>query len=307
MKVDVVIPTLCPKERFAESVSLLERQSLPVNRIIVMNTEDGGTEGLTDIPAFLERHPKVTLFHLARREFDHGATRNEGVAQSDAEIFVCMTQDALAADEFLLERLVGALLQKEGIAVAYARQLPEEDCSVTERFTRQFNYPEQSQVKGKADIARLGIKTFFCSNVCAAYRRDIFDALGGFVPHTIFNEDMIYAARAVYAGYEIAYAADARVIHSHNYTVRQQFSRNFDLGVSHAQYPEIFADVPPEGEGARLVKKTAVYLLRNHPFLLPKLVVQSGAKLLGYRLGKHYEKLPRRLVICCSSQKAYWN
>ena len=37
MKVDVVIPTLCPKERFAESVSLLERQSLPVNRIIVMN------------------------------------------------------------------------------------------------------------------------------------------------------------------------------------------------------------------------------------------------------------------------------
>lgn len=307
MKVDVVIPTLCPKERFAESVSLLERQSLPVNRIIVMNTEDDGTEGLTDIPAFLERHPKVTLFHLARREFDHGATRNEGVAQSDAEIFVCMTQDALAADEFLLERLVGALLQKESIAVAYARQLPEEDCSVTERFTRQFNYPEQSQVKGKADIARLGIKTFFCSNVCAAYRRDIFDALGGFVPHTIFNEDMIYAARAVYAGYEIAYAADARVIHSHNYTVRQQFSRNFDLGVSHAQYPEIFADVPPEGEGARLVKKTAVYLLRNHPFLLPKLVVQSGAKLLGYRLGKHYEKLPRRLVICCSSQKAYWN
>ena len=86
---------------------------------------------MTDIPAFLERHPKVTLFHLARREFDHGATRNEGVAQSDAEIFVCMTQDALAADEFLLERLVGALLQKEGIAVAYARQLPEEDCSGT--------------------------------------------------------------------------------------------------------------------------------------------------------------------------------
>ena len=73
---------------------------------------------------------------------------------------------------------------------------------------------------------------------------------------------MIFAARAVKAGYKIVYEAKAEVVHSHNYTAIQQFHRNFDLGVSHAQYPEIFADVPPEGEGAKLVKKTAVYLLK---------------------------------------------
>ena len=55
-----------------------------------------------------------------------------------------------------------------------------------------------------------GIKTFFCSNVCAAYRREIYEELGGFVRHTIFNEDMIYAAKAVEAGYSVAYAADAQ-------------------------------------------------------------------------------------------------
>ena len=33
-----------------------------------------------------------------------------------------------------------------------------------------------------------------------------------------------------------AYAADAKVIHSHNYSGWQQFTRNFDLGVSHVQY-----------------------------------------------------------------------
>lgn len=306
MKVDVIIPSLCPDERFMKLIGALERQSLPVNRIIVMNTEEKGMERLLDISSFLQEHPKVSLTHLSRKEFDHGATRNRGVAQSDAEIFVCMTQDVLAADAYLLERLIGALMQKEQIAAAYARQLPAEDCNIIERYTRQFNYPAHAQVKGEADIPRLGIKTFFCSNVCAAYKRDIFERLGRFVPHTIFNEDMIYAARAVKAGYEIAYAADARVIHSHNYTARQQFSRNFDLGVSHAQYPEIFADVPPEGEGMKLVKKTAFYLLKNHPLLLPKLVVQSGAKLLGYQLGKRYEKLPCNFVKRCSSQKYYW-
>ena len=154
---------------------------------------------------------------------------------------------------------------------------------------------------------RLGIKTYFCSNVCAAYKRDIFEQLGGFVNHTIFNEDMIYAAGVIQACYAIAYAADAKVIHSHNYSGWQQFTRNFDLGVSHVQYPAVFDGVPPEGEGMKLVKKTAVYLAKTAPWLLPKLIWQSGMKWLGYRFGKKYQKLPPGLVRFCSLQKGYWN
>lgn len=74
--------------------------------------------------------------------------------------------------------------------MAYARQLPKSDCHIVEQYTRQFNYPEQSCVKTKADIPTLGIKTFFCSDVCAAYRRDLFEELGGFESPVIFNEDM---------------------------------------------------------------------------------------------------------------------
>lgn len=305
-KVDVIIPTFHPTQRFLQLLGRLEAQTVSVNRIIVMNTEQKALEQLVNIPDFLAEHPKVVLKHISQAQFDHGATRCAGVLLSDADFFVCMTQDALAADEFLIENLLRALLAKPDIAAAYARQLPEADCNVIERYTRQFNYPEQPLVKGSEDIKTLGIKTFFCSNVCAMYRRDVFDRLGGFVERTIFNEDMIYAARAVKAGYRIAYAADARVIHSHNYTAWQQFSRNFDLGVSHAQYPEIFEDVPPEGEGMKLVKKTAVFLLKNHPLQLPRLMVQSAAKLAGYRLGKAWEKLPPGLVKRCSMQKNYW-
>ena len=43
----------------------------------------------------------------------------------------------------------------------------------------------------------MGIKTYFCSNVCAAYKKDIFEKLGGFVDRTIFNEDMIYAGNLI--------------------------------------------------------------------------------------------------------------
>lgn len=306
MKVDVIIPTYRPQKRFLDLIAMLEKQTQRVNRIIVMNTEKEKLEELVDIPAFLSEHPQVCLFHLTQAQFDHGATRMAAAKKSDADVFVCMTQDALPANADLIRNLTAAFAGQTNVAAAYARQLPEEDCNIIERYTRQFNYPETSKVKGKEDIPALGIKTFFCSNVCAAYRRDVFEKLGGFVSHTIFNEDMIYAAKAVKAGYRIAYEAKAAVIHSHNYTAMQQFKRNFDLGVSHAQYPEIFADVPPEGEGMKLVQKTALFLAKRRPVLLPRLFFHSAAKLLGYRLGKRYEKLPTWLILRCTMQKSYW-
>lgn len=124
-----------------------------------------------------------------------------------------------------------------------------------EQYTRQFNYPEESRVKWLADLPELGIKTYFCSNVCAMYRRELYLQLGGFVQKAIFNEDMIFAGELIQKGYGVAYAAEAKVVHSHNYSAIQQFHRNFDLAVSQADHPEVFAGIRSEGEGIRLVKK----------------------------------------------------
>ncbi len=306
MSVDVIIPVYRPGERFYELVDRLERQTFPPERIIVMETRDGcGTD--RRLEQFCLQHPRIKKYSLKKQEFDHGATRQAGVEKSDADYFVCMTQDALPADLFLLERLKEALEQNADAAAAYARQLPEEDCCLIERYTRQFNYPDQERIKRKADISELGIKTFFCSNVCAIYRRAVFDKLGGFAFPAVFNEDMVYAAGAVDAGYAVVYAAGAQVIHSHNYTLVQQFRRNFDLGTSHAMHPEVFAAVPPEGEGMALVKRTAAFLFRQNPFLILLLMCQSAAKYVGYRMGKSYEKLPRRLRKICSASPSFWD
>ena len=162
-------------------------------------------------------------------------------------------------------------------------------------------------MKFEEDIPKMGIKAFFASNVCAAYRRDVFDDLGGFVLRTIFNEDMIYARKVLDGGYGIAYAADAQVIHSHNYSSIQQFHRNFDLGVSHAQYPVVFGGITAESEGIRLIRKSCVFLIKiRRPWLIIKLIWRSGCKYAGYFLGKRYEKLPQKMVTACSMNKGYW-
>ena len=126
--------------------------------------------------------------------------------------------------------------------------------------------------------------------------------------HTIFNEDMIYAAKAVEAGYGIAYTAQAGVFHSHNYTNIEQFHRNFDLGVSQAEHPEVFAAYPSESEGIRFVRQMIGHLgevgLKRQ---IPHVVVQSGFKYMGYLLGKNYRSLPRGMVVRMSNSKEYWS
>lgn len=258
-----------------------------------------------DEDELVKKYPNVRVHHLTKEEFDHGATRRAGVEHSTAEVFVMMTQDAIPADNELLEKLTAHL--QGDVASAYARQLPKEDCSVEERFTRSFNYSETSRVKSAADMKELGIKTFFCSNVCAAYRREVYDCLGGFVRRAIFNEDMIYAAGVIQNGYKIAYEADAKVYHSHNYTNMQQLHRNFDLGVSQAENPEVFANVPSESEGRKLVKTTTTYLWKKHmPGRILYFYTQCAFKYAGYFLGKHYKKLPKKWILALTSNREYW-
>lgn len=307
MKVDVIIPVYMPDRSFLQLIEKLANQSIPVNKIIIMNTEEKYFDKLAYENRFFEKYLNVKTYHLSKKEFDHGMTRRTGVLKSDADIFIMMTQDAMPQDANLIEHLVSAL-EEEQCACAYARQLPREDCSEAEKYMRHFNYPPKSRMKSLKDLGELGIKTYFCSNVCCAYRRDIYDKVGGFVKQAIFNEDMLYAAKVMKEGYKVAYVAEAKVIHSHNYTCKQQFQRNFDLGVSQADHPEVFADVPSEGEGIRSVKKTIKHLRKNgFTGKIPYVILQSGCKYIGYRLGKSYEHLPKKLVMKCTSNKDYWS
>ncbi len=306
--VDIILPTYKPTRELFDMIELLESQTYPVHKIIIMNTEEKYFQRLLTGKKILKRYQNIEVHHLSAREFDHGGTRRKAIKYSKADIFVCMTHDAMPADTSLIQELVQVLMNGNDIAAAYAKQLARPDCREIERFTRTFNYPDESCIKSAEDIRRLGIKTFFCSNVCAAYNRKIYDEMGGFEKRAIFNEDMIYAGHAVKAGKKIAYAAEAKVIHSHNFTCMQQFRRNFDLGVSQSDHPEVFEGISSESEGSKLVTATARHLWNiKSKRLIPYLFASSAFKLAGYRLGKAYRHLPEKMVRWCSSNRNYWH
>lgn len=305
MTVDIIIPVYKPDGKLKKSLIALKKQTKKPEHIFLVNTEEKFFP--EEIKKIISVMPNVSLSHIKKSEFDHGGTRNQGAKKSSADIIFFMTQDAIPTNECLVEEMIKPF-SNEKIAAVYGRQMADKKKDLLEAFTRTFNYPKESRLKSREDLGQLGIKTFFCSNVCAAYRRDVHEKLGGFPTKTIFNEDMIFASKLILEGYAIFYNANAKVWHWHHYTGIQQLRRNFDLAVSQVQHGGLFLTVKSESEGIRLVKETIRYLLKaGKIYLIPYVIYTSACKYIGYRLGKNFDKLPIKLVRYLSMNPQYWD
>lgn len=306
--VDVVIPVYKPDKKLQMVISRLMGQTIVPSNIFLIHTrsseDDWHTEQL--LQEVQTEYSVVQVVSIAQEEFDHGGTRDMAMHLCKSQYVLMMTQDAMPKNGKLIETLRNA--QGEKISVVFARQEPAKDCRIIERYTRTFNYPAESHsAMEKAAQTNNGIKSIFCSDVCAMYDRIAYEEVGGFPGKVIFNEDEIFAAKSLKAGYDIRYEAQAVVIHSHNYSGVQYFKRYFDLGVSQADFSYIFNEYHAEDEGIRLVKQTFRYLMKRKSYFdIQVLFYHSGMKLIGMKLGKMYRKLPDKIIMKCTSNKAYW-
>lgn len=312
--VDVIIPVYQPDAEFSMLLERLMKQSILPEHIFLMYTMSEG-ENPEAVRASVGKilaqsrqkclEERLQVFPVKKSEFDHGATRDAGAKKSHADYLLFMTQDALPADDKLIEHLLNGM-KKERVGISYARQLPKKSAGAAEQLTRKFNYPKESRLQTKESIKKLGIKAFFCSDVCAMYDRELYEKLGGFVSPAIFCEDSIMASKVLEAGCCVSYEAAAKVFHSHEYTCMQQFRRNFDMGVSHRQYREIFETVSSEKEGVGFARQVIFGLLKKGYFFKALyFICQCGFRLAGYRLGKNYEKLPHAFIMKCTASKGY--
>lgn len=277
----LVVPTLNPGPRWSQWLTALEGQTARPSKVLVIDSKsDDGHIRPVDLAHF-------EWINIPRDRFNHGATRQYAFEQvrEGVSIVVFMTQDALLADAKALERLLDAF-DDPAIAAAYGRQLPHPDAGPFGAHSRLFNYGGDSMVKRLTDRDRMGIKACFLSNSFAAYRCSDLNAIGGF-PVTTFGEDMLVAARLLLKQRWIAYVADARVFHSHDYSIREEFSRYFETGRIHARNPWLLREFGGAGsEGRRFLLSEIRYLLEHSPYLLPESFIRTLTKYLGYRLGK---------------------
>ena len=280
MNISVIIPVLNAEQDLPLLLKTLKGQRISVDEIIVVDSES------SDRTAAIAEEAGAKVLHVSRKDFDHGKTRDMALRESHGDIVVFLTQDAVPANIDFLGNLIRPL-SEEKVAVVTGRQLPKSDAFPMERLVRQFNYPAESHVRSREDVDRMGIKAFFCSDVCAAYNRKIYLELGGFEYPLKTNEDMFYAAKVIRSGYRVAYAADALVFHSHNFTYKEQYNRNYIQGYEIERHRELIGEVRQEDEGMKLVQHVTSGLLRQgQVFDVFRFGMDCFARLMGSKTGK---------------------
>jgi O antigen biosynthesis rhamnosyltransferase rfbN len=281
---------------------MIKKQSFPNLPVLLIDSGKG-------IPYADEiKGMNVQVRTIDSRDFNHGGTRQWGIELCpEANVYVFLTQDAIPADAYAIENLVAAFDDKF-VGCAYGRQIAHEQSGVFGKITRAFNYPSESYVYSLEDRKKRGIKTAFLSNSFAAYRKEAMQEVRGFPTNTILSEDMYVAAKMLLHQWRVAYVAQAVVYHSHDYTIAQEFSRYFDIGVFHAREAWIQREFgKAEGEGKRFVMTELRYILKHCPHRICEMVLRDGMKLLGYRLGMHEDLLDNEMKRKLGMFSRYWD
>ena len=174
--VDVIVPVYRPDDKLNRLIHRLNHQTVKPSHVFFMQTITGDEKEDQRVHELLKQADGAVITKVDALSFDHGGTRNQGASMSKEEFMLFMTQDAVPAEDTLIESMISAMEDPE-VATAYGRQLPSREVGIIEHYTRDFNYPAESYVKSAADLERLGIKTYFCSNVCAMYRRSVYEEM----------------------------------------------------------------------------------------------------------------------------------
>ena len=219
-----------------------------------------------------------------------------------------MTQDAIPAGPDSLGILCRSLQADARVGAAYGRQLPQPEAGLLGAHARQFNYPPQGRTKRLEDGPELGIKTCFNSDAFSAYRCSALQAVGGFPADVIGTEDVHVAGRMLLAGWSLRYEAAAEVFHSHDYTPLEEFRRYFDIGVFYGRETWIARRFGTAGgEGLRFVRSEIRALAQaGQSWRVPEVVLRSGLKWAGYRLGQWERHLPYGLKRRLGMFPGYW-
>lgn len=301
MNIACIIPTFNAGMHLVRLYYSFQLQSVQPDVFVVDSSSSDGTKELAEL--FFKN-----VIQIPQSHFNHGATRQMLVdLYPNYEFYIFLTQDAYFFDNDSIANLLIPFHDPKVGAVC-GRQIPHGNASVFSQHARSFNYPPYSNIRSIEDAPRLGIKSAFLSNSFAAYRGVALRKVGGFPSNVIFAEDMYVASKLLIEGWKISYSSDAKVFHSHNYSVLQEFSRYFDMGVFHAKEPWIrryFGGAG--GEGFRYVVSEFEFLGLKHFYLWPICLIRNFFKLVGFRLGLYEAHLSARLKRLITMNNGYWN
>lgn len=281
-------------------------------------SRDGSLEMLSGYP--------VRLIQIQPESFNHGETRNLGArsASPESQYIVFLSHDALPANRQWLQCLVEPLISDPQVAGAFSRHTPRPGASAS--VVRQLVQLTQSGCSQRLvkqmppSEEEFQTKKFyyvFFSNTSSVLRKSVWEKWP--FPKADFAEDAIWAEKVLRAGYKIVFEPESVIVHSHNYSLVEQFRQNVDHAYAMNQlfHPNfyrdnrvwfnLFAGLPLQvWQDCRFVmsdsyfKQVLLYIKIFTCFASP---AWHFATMSGSWFGAHLESMPRWLKGVVSRQE----
>jgi len=316
-KVDVIIPVCQPDKRFFKLLAGLAMQTVMPEKVILLHVESGEPEDSCEElreqiyryfgkrKLFGKKMPlAIEILAVEPEEFNHGLTRHKGALAATSPFLLFMRQNAVPADEKLVEELLWSM--EGGHGMAFARQTAELNMSVLETYRYLEKFSSKSYEVNEKALEQKGAKAYFCSNACAMYRRDVYFTQGGF-KNVIKNEDLLFAANLIRNGGSIFYCADAKVKMKEKCNWVDLFKLCFDNGVFYAEHPILFRDGGLGQMEFDLSVKIVSFLWNQKYYLeLVNFLLESLFKTAGFLLGKKHYLFPKAWKQIMSMNRIYW-
>ncbi|MBI9061922.1 MAG: glycosyltransferase family 2 protein [Marinilabiliaceae bacterium] len=219
--ISIIIPVKNGIATIRQCLDAIYRQTL-IDQTEVIIIDSGSTDGTLEI---LKQFP-VRLYKILPETFNHGATRNYGVALAKGEYVVMTVQDAIPVHRTWLENFIYHFKNKIIQAVVGIQCVDEDHKNNPAVWFKRYSHPtlEIRDIQADAFI-RLTKKQQFAlcnwDNVNAAYRKSALMEIP--FKTTNYSEDWLWAKSALLKGFTIARDPSILVYHYHHHTFAYNF------------------------------------------------------------------------------------
>ena len=190
----------------------------------LINVDSGSTDGTVEIIKKFNPH----LMQIPQSSYKPGPALNMASHKSQGEVLVFLNSDATPMDKNWLDHLV-APFSNPDIGATFGCQVPRPDARPIVRLDYERAFGKDSLASG---LERGGTHFFSLGN--SAIRRKMWEE-HQFSGTLQYSEDVEWSYWAKSCGHRIKYVPEAKVIHSHNYTLRQTWKRFAGEGEAEAK------------------------------------------------------------------------
>jgi rhamnosyltransferase len=216
MKTVVVMRARNDMPLVKETVDKVLKQTIPT---FLLAFDNGSTDGTRE---YLQAHANA-LVDIPADEYVPGRVLNNGAGQANSDIVVFLNSDCTPADGHWLENLLKPFEDPQ-VGAVFGRQLPRPGCTPVAARDIEDTFGDglaQDRWRHCFSMASSAIRKSAWKNI-------------PFSESVKYSEDIDWSWRLNRAGFQVRYAPESCVFHSHNYTNEQWNKRQYGEGKAEA-------------------------------------------------------------------------